>query len=432
MSLSYCKKMIVCRRGNFGLMTAILAPVIIGFAGLAIDFSQATLVKTQLQDAADAALLGNVSQKSKIMTAALGGAANGAFEISSDEVEALFKAQAVSNQMATDAKILNISAEKRDGFMVVSATYQAVVPTSLSRIFGKESILVSGTSQVTAPLPSYRDYYVLLDNSPSMGVAATPSDITKMQAKTGKCAFACHMTQKDKPDFYDIARANKIKLRIDLLQLAAHEMIKKAESSRIAATQYRFSLYSLGETISSTKLTLFSAMSYPSHSLSENLAELELMTVRKHGDSDHAGTRLYGAISGLQEEMGSQGTGYGPGSPIKTMIVVTDGVENSYKSNCIKPKVPGSNVCQEPIDNAVCDAAKRKGINIAILYTTYLPLKDDPWWNDWIKPFDPEIGMRLRTCANEGMFIEASFEDDLGQAMTHLFEATLGGSRLTQ
>lgn len=45
------------RAGNFGMMTAILLPVLLGAGGIAIDVTNMMMSKTQLQDAADAASL---------------------------------------------------------------------------------------------------------------------------------------------------------------------------------------------------------------------------------------------------------------------------------------------------------------------------------------------------------------------------------------
>jgi hypothetical protein len=47
-------------------------------------------------------------------------------------------------------------------------------------------------------MPLYIDFYLLLDNSPSMGVGATPADVAKMVNNTpDACAFACHDTSPD-------------------------------------------------------------------------------------------------------------------------------------------------------------------------------------------------------------------------------------------
>ncbi|MGO7601838.1 TadE/TadG family type IV pilus assembly protein, partial [Rhizobium ruizarguesonis] len=45
------------RGGNFGIMTAILLPVLFGAAGMAIQVGDILLSKQQLQEAADSAAL---------------------------------------------------------------------------------------------------------------------------------------------------------------------------------------------------------------------------------------------------------------------------------------------------------------------------------------------------------------------------------------
>ena len=43
--------------------------------------------------------------------------------------------------------------------------------------------------------------------------------------------------------------------------------------------------------------------------------------------------------------------------------------------------------CQEPLDPSWCDDIKKNGVKIAVLYTTYLPLPTNAWYNSWIAPF---------------------------------------------
>src|SRR3546814_238494 len=45
------------RSGNFGMMTAILLPVLVGSAGIALDLTNMLMSKTQMQEAADSAAL---------------------------------------------------------------------------------------------------------------------------------------------------------------------------------------------------------------------------------------------------------------------------------------------------------------------------------------------------------------------------------------
>lgn len=51
------RRMLGDRGGNFGIMTAIMIPVLLGAAGLAIDYSNMALSKRELQEATDSAAL---------------------------------------------------------------------------------------------------------------------------------------------------------------------------------------------------------------------------------------------------------------------------------------------------------------------------------------------------------------------------------------
>ena len=77
-----------------------------------------------------------------------------------------------------------------------SAT-RASVNTIFAQVLGTSALPVSGVSQASAQAPPNIDFYVLLDNSPSMALPATAAGITQMESlttkqTTGGCAFACH------------------------------------------------------------------------------------------------------------------------------------------------------------------------------------------------------------------------------------------------
>ncbi|MCZ8180929.1 MAG: pilus assembly protein TadG-related protein [Rhizobium sp.] len=59
------------RSGNFGVLTAILLVPVIGVAGVALDLSNALMVRSTLQAAADAAALAAVSETSAGVSQAL-------------------------------------------------------------------------------------------------------------------------------------------------------------------------------------------------------------------------------------------------------------------------------------------------------------------------------------------------------------------------
>lgn len=66
-----------------------------------------------------------------------------------------------------------------------------------------------------------------------------------------------------------------------------------------------------------------------------------------------------------------------------------------------------------------------------MLYTTYLPLPTNDWYNSWIAPFQPEIGARMQQCASPGLFFEVSPSQGISEAMTALFKKAITSPRLT-
>ena len=129
--------------------------------------------------------------------------------------------------------------------------------------------------------------------------------------------------------------------------------------------------------------------------------------------------------------MGAPGTGLTASSPEKILYFVSDGVGDAYKpSTCTKTTTPGGR-CQEPVDVKYCKALKDKGYKIAVLYTTYLPLPGNDWYEDWIEPFQNEIPKRMEECASPGLFFEVSPTEGISDAMTALFKKIVNMPRLT-
>jgi hypothetical protein len=161
-------------------------------------------------------------------------------------------------------------------------------------------------------------------------------------------------------------------------------------------------------------------------------ANIDLMTIPYQGYNNDQCTNFDTALSGMNSAISTPGSGTTASTPQKYLFFVADGVNDaSNPSSCSKPLTGGTR-CQEPIDVSFCTTIKNRGIKIAVLYTTYLPLPTNPWYNSWIAPFQSEIGTKMKQCASPDLFFEVSPSQGISEAMTALFKKALAQAHLTQ
>ena len=121
---------------------------------------------------------------------------------------------------------------------------------------------------------------------------------------------------------------------------------------------------------------------------------IDLMTVNGQASTQRPGYRLHRRFSGDQQRDQRPGAGTSS-APQKYLFFVSDGVADESNTGCLKPTTGGR--CQAPINPALCTTIKNRGIKIAVLYTTYLALPTNAWYNSWIAPFNLGPMVRLRT-----------------------------------
>ena len=67
-----------------------------------------------------------------------------------------------------------------------------------------------------------------------------------------------------------------------------------------------------------------------------------------------------------------------------------------------------------------------------MLYTDYLPLPTNTWYNSWIAPFQSKIGPNMESCASPGLFFSVTTDGDITAAMRGLFQQAIATARLTK
>jgi hypothetical protein len=141
--------------------------------------------------------------------------------------------------------------------------------------------------------------------------------------------------------------------------------------------------------------------------------------------SNDAITNYTNAMNRINSVMPNPGNGTNQSgdNPQEVMFFVTDGVED---------QMSGSSRVQALMDPSYCTTIKNRGIRIAVLYTTYLPLPTNAWYNSYIAPFQPNIGPNLQSCASPGLYFQVSTDQDISAAMVALFNKAVATAHLTK
>ena len=274
------------RRGNVAMMYALVAPILVFAGGAAIDYGRAAQIHTKLNAAADAAALAALTPAMLQQSASVAQAAS--VSMFNGLTEGIPGLTAHATNVTVTVTVGATSLTRN-----VEVAYTSSVNTIFAQVLGKSVLPVAGLSEASAQAPPNIDFYVLLDNSPSMVLPSTAAGITKMeslttQEETGGCAFACHHAStntnsdtKGNPcvdgttptlsapppstskgnsycttahggqiDNYKLARNNSITLRLDELNSGISTLLQTASttaSSTVFATppKYRFSIYSM-------------------------------------------------------------------------------------------------------------------------------------------------------------------------------------------
>jgi Flp pilus assembly protein TadG len=190
------------RRGNVAIIAAIAALPMISAIGCAIDYSNAAMIRTKLQAAADAAALATVSNNSPVLATARAMGSNGAVAGGSTYASNFFTANLPS---AYSTVTPTVSVTVTGTTMTATVAFSTTVPTYFMQVVGYPNITISDSSTASYTFPSYIDFYLTIDVSGSMSFPSTPSEQARLMAVNpdnlgqypNGCQFACHFTAQN-------------------------------------------------------------------------------------------------------------------------------------------------------------------------------------------------------------------------------------------
>jgi Flp pilus assembly protein TadG len=163
--------------------------------GFGVDYARAMSLQTQLNSAADAAALAAVAPAMILQSNAE----------STSAATKMFNAQAAQLSGYQDLVMTPVVVDGASGsggslgyLRKATISYTVKSINLFGGILGSTTLTVSGTATASAQQPPNVDFYLAMDNSPSMLLPATSDGVAKIVAGTKNaknangCAFACH------------------------------------------------------------------------------------------------------------------------------------------------------------------------------------------------------------------------------------------------
>jgi hypothetical protein len=356
----------------------------------------------------------------------------------------------------------------------VTVTATGSINSSFNGLLMK-TIPVSAIAVAHGPNNPNIDFYLLLDSSPSMGIAATVAGINTMVANTpGQCdnvagtnpyggatcgcGIACHESHPSSEshyiptgtgspvcqsngtncnvsgtgnpggeDNYALARALGVTLRIDNLITATQNLMTTAQNTMANnSAVYRVAINSFDlnfNTIQALTSNLTTAQTSAG-----NIALLQMYSNNHYTSGDNnqdADTNYDNAMNQVNTLMPDPGGGTtnAGDTPQEVLFFVTDGVEDEMVSGSRQESL---------MDNGWCTTIKNRGIRIAVLYTEYFPLPTNAWYNAHVASYQSNIGATLQACASPNFYFKVDTGGDISAAMTALFDTVVQSAYLSK
>jgi Flp pilus assembly protein TadG len=451
------------RSGNVSIVFAISLLPMIGLVGLGVDYGIALSDKTKLDNAADAAVLAAVSTAKAYI------AQNAASQSDPDltsNAKAAGQDRGARAFTVNGGSLLNATTPavtpnlSRSGqTFTASLTYQTNVSNNFGRLFNQPTITIGSSTQASADIPSYLDFYLLIDVSASMGLPSTSDGQNVLAAHNSNCQFACHFPDQNSGYNYAVNQNNNIQLRSGAVNTAVCNLLSLAAKPSVK-NQYRVGLYpfitqmatlaSLTSTISTLQLAATCNNSPPT----EFTTLLDMGTTQLTVNNDQTtgtgsgGTHFETSLATMRTVISPYGDGSSAQKSKPFVFLITDGMENKQyfarqrNNKFYQPYIyqPGNSTGSQPydgswwtgsspqaIDPSLCSAIKQQGAIISILYIPYTIgsfVNDDQWETTLAQNVitaTPSLQTQLQSCASPGYFYPANTPADINTALAAMF-----------
>jgi hypothetical protein len=210
---------------------------------------------------------------------------------------------------------------------------------------------------------------------------------------------------------------------------------------------YRMAVYTFDSGFNS-----LSALTSSLSIVSSEVASLALEEVYKNNNltSSNANadedTNYDNAMTSINAAMPNPGNGTNAkgDTPQEVLFIVTDGIEDEPAPGSTLNPTSDDSGRQQYYMNANtdwCTKIKNRGIRIAIIYTQYLPVTNDGWYNNfdnsgkglgWLQTPTDQVATALQNCASPGLYYEVTTNGDISAAMSSLFQEAVVTAHLSK
>ncbi len=384
--------------------------------GSAIDYTTAARDKGNVKSAADMAVL--VAARSFAQSYSSGAhTGDEARELANEQGRNFFL---MNVQPAARGATIRIDTGVSDGVVTATGAFSGSTSLSFGKLLGVHTIPFSGVVKASLAMTNaiYRNIHVVVDISQSMGIGASETDMAALKARTG-CIFGCHASTniRNPTTNLQVARANNIPLRIDVVRNATRDMVARASSGDTDRT-LKFALY----TMQNRDYRVLKELSQDYDALSQAATQIDLGPSFPSGPGD---SEMATALSALSILVPQSGDGSSSSRAKTYLFIMTDGVRD-YPGRC-----PYGH-CVSAFDPQWCEAFKSKGVIVGVIYTTYIPFVD--WsYRDLVAPIIDRVAPNLQSCASPGYYFEAADGPAIQEKVAELFGKAINHlPRLTQ
>ena len=236
------------------------------------------------------------------------------------------------------------------------------------------------------------------------------------------CAFACHWSSTNN-DYYGLAKSLNVTLRLDVAHTAMATAITALQSSQQMANQYTVGYYEFNSALTN----VYPGSGEAGASLATALTDVQNLTPPITSFTNFYNTDFTNAMTTLNASVTAAGNGLSPTTPMKTLIILTDGMNDTAPASSYAAQTAAA--MTSTTHETLCQNFKNKGFNVYVLYTYYLPFPNTMY--SVVKPLIEPAGsspieLALQACSSGSSFYyPASNAADITTAVNSIIQSVM-------